>query len=89
MRLTASMAIEGMSRRRHFWLLVFDSTVWILAVAFAALARMDFQFASVRMSCSLTFLPSKFRSTDSKTMRIHTGRREIGPTPAFCNDGKE
>ena len=41
------------------------------------------QLASLRTCCSVTFLPSQLRSTDSSTMRIETGRREILPTPAL------
>ena len=38
---------------------------------------------------SVTFLPSQLRSTDSSTMRIDTGRREILPKPAFSSAGSE
>ena len=48
-----------------------------------------FQFASVRMSFSLTRFPSQLRSTDSSTMRMLTGRREIGPTPLSSSAGRE
>ena len=36
-----------------------------------------------------TFLPSQLRSTDSSTMRMLTGSREIGPTPCFSSAGSE
>ena len=36
-----------------------------------------------------TFLPSQLRSTDSSTMRMLTGRREIGPMPCFSSAGSE
>ena len=48
-----------------------------------------FQFASVSTSLRRTFLPSQLRSTDSSTMRMLTGRREIGPTPCFSSAGSE
>ena len=47
------------------------------------------QLASWRTCSSVTFLPSQLRSTDSSTMRIDTGRREILPTPAFSSAGSE
>ena len=47
-----------------------------------------FQLARFRTSCSLTFLPSQFRSTDSSTMRMLCGSRETGPTPAASSAGK-
>ena len=80
MRLTASTAIEGMSRRRHFWLLVFDSTVWILAVAFAALARMDFQFASVRWSPTMLIagITVVLFAIVAWVTRLHDGRSPLG-----------
>jgi hypothetical protein len=37
----------------------------------------------------VTFLPSKLRKTDSSTMRIETGSREILPMPAFSRAGSE
>ncbi len=40
------------------------------------------QFASVRTSFSVIFLPSTLRSTDSRTIRIETGSFDTGPTPA-------
>src|SRR5262245_42361138 len=33
--------------------------------------------------------PSQLRSTDSSTMRMLTGKREIGPTPASSSFGSE
>ena len=47
-----------------------------------------FQFARLRTSSSLTFFPSQFRKTDSSTMRMECGSREIGPTPAASNAGR-
>jgi hypothetical protein len=48
-----------------------------------------FQLASWRTCSSVTFLPSQLRSTDSSTMRIDIGKREILPMPAFCSAGSE
>ena len=48
-----------------------------------------FQLASVRTSRSVTFLPSTLRRTDSSTMRMLTGSREILPTPAASSAGSE
>ena len=36
-----------------------------------------------RTFCSLTRLPSQLRSTDSRTRRMETGRRDILPNPSF------
>ncbi len=47
------------------------------------------QFASSFTCCSVTFLPSQLRSTDSSTIRIDTGSREILPTPAASSAGSE
>jgi hypothetical protein len=47
------------------------------------------QLASSRTCASVTFLPSQLRSTDSRTMRIDTGRRETLPTPARSSAGRE
>ena len=47
------------------------------------------QFASSFTFVSLTFLPSQFRRTDSKTIRMDTGSLEIAPTPAFSKAGSE
>ena len=47
------------------------------------------QVASWRTCSSATFLPSKLRSTDSSTMRMETGSREILPMPAFSSAGRE
>ena len=51
--------------------------------------RLAFQFASVRTSRSVTFLPSTLRRTDSSTMRMLIGSREILPTPAASSAGSE
>src|SRR5690606_39316172 len=44
---------------------------------------------SWRTCCSVTFLPSQLRSTDSSTMRIDTGRREISTPSVSPNAGSE
>lgn len=80
MRPNVSSLIARMSRRRHFWLLAFDSTVWVLAVAFAAVARMDFQFTRVQWDstmviaaiCATTFAVVAWIS------RLHDGRAPLG-----------
>ena len=48
-----------------------------------------FQLASSRTCSSVTFLPSQLRSTDSSTMRMETGSREILPMPAASSAGSE
>src|SRR5947209_676339 len=48
-----------------------------------------FQFASVSTSLRRTFFPSQFRRTDSSTIRMLTGSREIGPTPCSSSAGSE
>src|SRR5579859_7999064 len=47
------------------------------------------QLASARTLCSVTFLPSQLRRTDSSTSRMETGRRETGPAPARSSAGNE
>ncbi len=51
----------------------------------------DFAFQLARLSTSLrrTFLPSQFRRTDSRTIRMLTGSREIGPMPCSSSAGRE
>lgn len=80
MRLTASRAIEGLSRRRHFWLLVFDSTVWVVAVAFAAVARMDFQFGSVQWGTTMAVaaVAAILFAAVAWVTRLHDGRSPLG-----------
>ena len=80
MRLTASRAIEGLSRRRHFWLLVFDSVVWIVAVAFAAVARMDFQFGSVEWgpTMAIAAITAILFAAVAWVTRLHDGRSPLG-----------
>jgi hypothetical protein len=51
--------------------------------------RFAFQFASASTSLRRTFFSSQFRSTDSSTIRMLTGNREILPTPCFSNAGNE
>ncbi|HEY5842929.1 MAG TPA: hypothetical protein VIU87_15975, partial [Mycobacterium sp.] len=78
--MTASRAIEGMSRRRHFSLLVFDGTVWISAVAFAAVARMDFQFVSVQWDSTVVVavIVAVMFSVVAWVTRLHDGRSPLG-----------
>ena len=45
--------------------------------------------ANWRMFSSVTFWPSQLRSTDSKTRRIQTGKREMSPKPASASAGSE
>lgn len=80
MRLTANRAIEGLSRRRHFWLLVFDSSVWLVAVAFAAMARMDFQFGSVRWAPAMAVAAASaiLFAAVAWITRLHDGRSPLG-----------
>src|SRR6266853_948576 len=51
----------------------------------------DFAFHFARDSTSLrrTFFPSQLRSTDSRTIRILTGNREIFPIPCSSSAGNE
>ncbi len=48
-----------------------------------------FQFASVSTSLRRTFFPSQLRSTDSSTIRMLTGNREIFPMPCSSSAGSE
>ena len=48
-----------------------------------ARARSAASWRAARRAASVTFLPSQLRSTDSSTMRIETGRREIGRRRLF------
>jgi len=56
---------------------------------FNLLGALAFQLARAFTSSGLTFLPSQFRSTDSRTIRMLIGRREIGPIPCFSRAGSE
>jgi hypothetical protein len=47
------------------------------------------QPARARTSASRTRRPSQFLSSDSSTMRMETGRREILPAPVFSSSGRE
>jgi FlaA1/EpsC-like NDP-sugar epimerase len=69
-----------MSRRRHFWLLVFDAAVWLAAVAFAAVARMDFQFASVQWGPTMVIAATTaaLYSIVAWVTRLHDGRSPLG-----------
>src|SRR5207249_64179 len=48
-----------------------------------------FHFASVSTSLRRTFLSSQFRRTDSRTIRMLTGNREILPMPCSSSAGNE
>src|SRR5262249_26008838 len=48
-----------------------------------------FHFASASTSLRRTFFPSQLRSTDSRTIRILTGNREIFPMPCSSSAGSE
>src|SRR5438477_9732801 len=48
-----------------------------------------FHFASVSTSLRRAFLPSQLRNTDSSTIRMLTGRREILPMPCSSSAGSE
>src|SRR5262249_21439058 len=48
-----------------------------------------FHFASASTSLRRTFFPSQLRSTDSRTMRMLTGNREILPIPCSSRAGNE
>ena len=54
----------------------------------AVRAALGLKLASSRTLASLTFLPSQFRRTDSRTRRMETGRRDMGPMPAFSRVGR-
>jgi len=80
LRLTASEVIDGLSRRRHFWLLMFDSLVWLMAVVFAAVARMDFQFTSVQWKPTLVIaaITVIMFAVVAWVTRLHDGRSPLG-----------
>src|ERR1051325_9871667 len=48
-----------------------------------------FHFASVSTSFRRAFFPSQFRKTDSNTIRMLTGNREIFPIPCSSKAGSE
>ena len=48
-----------------------------------------FHFASASTSLRRTFFPSQLRNTDSSTIRILTGNREILPMPCSSSAGNE
>src|SRR5438067_1416676 len=48
-----------------------------------------FHFASASTSLRWTFFPSQLRNTDSRTIRMLTGNREILPMPCSSSAGNE
>src|SRR5512132_401008 len=48
-----------------------------------------FHFASASTSLRRTFFPSQLRNTDSRTIRMLTGNREILPMPCSSSAGSE
>lgn len=76
----ASRVIEWLSRRRHFWLLVFDTSVWLAAVAFAAVSRMDFQSGRVPWgpTMSVALVTAAIYAVVAWVTRLHDGRSPLG-----------
>ncbi len=80
LRLLASRVIEWLSRRRHLWLLVFDTSVWLAAVAFAAISRMDFQADRVPWGPTMVvaMVTAAIYAVVAWVTRLHDGRSPLG-----------
>ena len=78
--LTGKGIIDQLSPRRHLWLLIFDASVWICAVLFAWLARLDFQPDNMRLGQALlvAFLAATFFTFVAWFTRLHDGRAPLG-----------
>ncbi len=77
---TAVSLVEQLSRRRHFWLLTFDAVVWVSAVVFAALARLDFDPGNVQWGVTLTvaIAAAALFTLVAWPARLHDGRASMG-----------
>src|SRR5664279_3015844 len=79
-RLTGTTVIDRLSERRHLWLLIFDASVWMFAVTFAAFARLDFEPS--RVPWSLTFAVAAIAAclftVVAWVTRLHDGRSPLG-----------
>ena len=78
--LTGIAVIDRLSRRRHFWLMTFDACVWIFAVAFAALARLDFDPSNVHWGVTLAagVTAAALFTLIAWPARLHDGRATMG-----------
>jgi len=78
--LTGKEIIDRLSPRRHLCLLIFDASVWICAVLFAWLARLDFQPDNMRLGQALlvAFLAATFFTFVAWFTRLHDGRAPLG-----------
>jgi len=72
--------IDRLSERRHLWLLVVDASAWILAVAFAAFARLDFEPSSVPWSLTIAVaaVAAGLFTVVAWITRLHDGRSPLG-----------
>src|SRR5664279_2289088 len=79
-RLTGTTVIDRLSERRHLWLLTFDAVAWILAVAFAALARLDFEPSSVPwgLTFAVAAIAACLFTVVAWVTRLHDGRSPLG-----------
>jgi FlaA1/EpsC-like NDP-sugar epimerase len=79
-QLTGIAVIDRLSRRRHFWLMTFDACVWIFAVAFAALARLDFDPGNVHWGITLAagIAAAALFTLIAWPARLHDGRASLG-----------
>jgi FlaA1/EpsC-like NDP-sugar epimerase len=71
---------EKLTARRHLLLLIFDGMVWIGAVGFATLARLDFDLNRVPVSATVAvavFAAVVF-SVAAWVSRLHDGRAPLG-----------
>jgi len=78
--LTGKGIIDQLSPRRHLWLLIFDASVWICAVLFAWLARLDFQPDNMRLPQALLVALSAaiLFTFVAWFTRLHDGRAPLG-----------
>ena len=72
--------IDRLSRRRHLWLLSFDAAVWVLAMCFASLARLDFEPTNVQWTATLTAAVAAaiLFTVGAWITRLHDGRAPLG-----------
>ena len=80
MQVTGSGVIDRLSRRRHFWLLTFDSGGWILALCFASLARRDFEPTSLPWAATIVYAAAAaiLFAIIAWITRLHDGRAPLG-----------
>lgn len=77
---TGGILFDRLSRRRHLWLLSFDAAVWVSAMCFASLARLDFEPETVQWKATLTAAAAAaiLFTLGAWITRLHDGRAPLG-----------